>query len=460
MNAFPSDTIAAIATAPGEGAVAVLRVSGPAAMAVADAIFRCAGEPPSRRPSHTVVHGRVEAGDGTMLDDILLLLMRAPRSYTGEDVVEFQCHGGRLSSARVLRRLLESGCRAADPGEFTRRAFLNGRMDLSQAEAVLDLIRARSERAATAAIEQLAGRLGHRIDGLYARMVALLARLEFSLDFGDDEQDFFDAPAWLADLRAVADDLVKLRAEARGGRQVRDGARVVILGRPNAGKSSLFNALLGFSRAIVSEHPGTTRDTLEESVELDGFLIRLVDTAGLRRTACAVEAEGVARAEREIAASDIRLLVVDSSQCVTQEDIANIGEADDSALVLALNKSDLPADRSWDEISASVPKVRISCATGHGLDALVRELVSLVSSSMPGTHEHTGLVSIRHEQLLASAEVYVVSTLSKTSCMDCFDFVAAAVSMRSALDAIGAITGRRFDDALLNSIFSQFCVGK
>lgn len=456
----PADTIAAIATAPGEGAVAILRVSGPAAMTVADAVFRCRGEPPSRRPSHTVVHGHVEADDGTMLDDVLLLLMRAPRSYTGEDVVEFQCHGGRMSSTRILRRLLAAGCRPAEPGEFTRRAFLNGRMDLSQAEGVLDLIRARSERSAAAAVEQLQGRLGHRIDAFYARMVALLARLEFSLDFGEEEQESFDAAAWLAELKTLADDLAKLKAEARTGRLIRDGARVAILGKPNAGKSSLFNALLGFSRAIVSHHPGTTRDTLEESMELAGYPIRLVDTAGLRQTSCSIEAEGVVRAEREMAASDICILVVDSSQCVTHEDFEIMARGSASPLVVVLNKSDLPPERSWGGIPDSLRTVRVSCITGQGLDALVCHLVALLSSNMPGVHEHAGAVSIRHDHLLGSAQDSVANILSSNSCAQSIDLVTAAVSLRSALDAVGAITGRRFDDTLLDSVFSQFCVGK
>ncbi|OQW97779.1 MAG: tRNA uridine-5-carboxymethylaminomethyl(34) synthesis GTPase MnmE [Verrucomicrobia bacterium A1] len=311
MHASP-DTIAAIATAPGEGSVAIVRVSGPESLAIADAAFKASGPPPSARPSPALVHGHAVAADGLILDEALLLIMRSPKSFTREDVVEFQCHGGAVSAARILQRLIECGCRPAGPGEFTRRAFLNGRMDLTQAEAVLDLVRAHSDRAAAVAMEQLRGALRRRTDEIYDDALRIAVSLESSLDFPEDDLPGFSLDTLKASLQKDVERCRTLAGSCREGRLLRDGIRVVIAGRPNVGKSSLFNLLLGRDRTIVSPHAGTTRDTVEEWISIDGYGVRLVDTAGIRPSTCPIEQEGVRRAIDQLSSAGLILSVVDA----------------------------------------------------------------------------------------------------------------------------------------------------
>lgn len=453
------DTIAAVATAAGDGALSVLRVSGPAAFAVADVVFRCAGAPASMRPSHSAVHGQILDDSGSVIDDALLVTMRGPHSYTGEDVVEFQCHGGRVTPSRVLRRLLASGCRLAEPGEFTRRAFLNGRMDLSQAEAVCDLIRARSERAASLALEQLSGRFGQRIASAYARLVSVRARIEASLDFPDEDLPSLNFAGMRAELSALSGELRSLAGTARGGRILRDGAKVVIMGLPNVGKSSLFNALLGFNRSIVFHAPGTTRDTIEEFLEVDGLPIRLVDTAGLREPSCEVEAEGVRRAESEIASSDMRIMVVDGSLNPTDKELASIFLPAMPPLILVRNKCDLPPSPAWDPVCEGRTCVSVSVLHYIGIESLVNKLEDKLRA-VPGVSSVGGYaVSERHSGLLSAASGEISTATDQLSSPQ-VDYPIVALRLRNATDSLGRIVGSDVDEDLLDSIFSKFCIGK
>ncbi|MEI6807188.1 MAG: tRNA uridine-5-carboxymethylaminomethyl(34) synthesis GTPase MnmE, partial [bacterium] len=340
------DTIAAIATAAGEGGISVIRVSGPESLKVADRVFRCSEPPPSRRKGGTFVHGYVMGPSSDQvpapdIDEALLLIFRAPHSYTREDIVEIQGHGGSISAQRILRRLLDSGARLAEPGEFTKRAFLNGRIDLVQAEAVLDLIRASSDRAATAAVEQLNGALSDWCATSYANILSLITALEAALDFADDEMPPLLISEKAIQAKALLANLMNMLSTWNEGHILRDGALTVISGKPNVGKSTLFNALLGVDRSIVADLPGTTRDTIEENLLLDGVLLRLVDTAGLRSTDCDVESQGVLRARSQIEKADLHIHVLDASQQLSDADRLELNSLPPERTIVVLNKADL-----------------------------------------------------------------------------------------------------------------------
>src|SRR5438552_149901 len=338
-----SDTIAAISTPPGEGAIALVRVSGENAIQIADKIF-CGKELPSRFVSHVQHLGEIFSAEKQLIDQVMLSVHRAPASYTGEDLVEISCHGGTLVSAKVLEACLRAGARAARPGEFTERAFLNGKMDLTQAEAVIDLIRARTDLALRSATEQLEGRLGDQIRKLRDESIALLAHINASIDFPEEDIAPDEGERLRARLDSIREEIAALLATADQGRVLREGVPVVIYGATNAGKSSLLNRLLGYERVIVSDAHGTTRDTIEETVNLNGVPIRLLDTAGLRASESELESEGIARTEKSLQLADLRLHIADRSNSKPphfQERIRNSNE------IAILNKSDLPENNDW-----------------------------------------------------------------------------------------------------------------
>src|SRR5437870_3397356 len=331
-----SDTIAAISTPPGEGAIALVRVSGANAVQIADRIFR-GKETPSRFASHVQHFGEIYNAENHLIDQAVLSVHRAPASYTGEDLVEISCHGGTLVSAKVLEACLRAGARAARPGEFTERAFLNGKMDLTQAEAVIDLIRARTDLALRSATEQLEGRLGEQIRKIRDELIALLAHINASIDFPEEGIAPDEGETLCARLNAVREEIAALLSTADQGRVLREGVRVVIYGATNAGKSSLLNRLLGYDRVIVSDTHGTTRDTIEETVNLDGVPIRLLDTAGLRASESELESEGIARTEKSLQLADLRLHIADRSVPKPAHFDERAGNSNE---IVVLNKSD------------------------------------------------------------------------------------------------------------------------
>jgi tRNA modification GTPase len=450
------DTIAALATASGPGAISIVRVSGPGALSIADTLFHCPAPPPSERSGGTFVHGKIGFGKH-VVDEGLLLIFRQPRSYTRDDVVEFQCHGGRESGRRILTLVLEAGARAAEPGEFTRRAFLNGRLDLVQAEAVMDLISAQSSRAAEMAVEQLTGRLSESIRSIYDQVIGACADLEATLDF--PEEDFPDEIASNA-VNGLRQAIVTTRSLIdtwEEGHRLREGALVVISGRPNAGKSTLLNRLLGKERAIVAPTPGTTRDTLEESFILNGIPIRLVDTAGLRETGCEIEQAGIARAKDYIGKADLRLHVVDASEPFSDEDRALLNSSSPEKTIVLLNKSDLNSDIShsfYDPYTC----LRLSLKQNTGLVELLedmRERLDWQADAMP----HAA-ISERHRQLLSEAlnDMHSAFDLIEKGHMD--GLVLAAAHLHEAAAQLGRLTGRLFYQDMLDQIFSRFCIGK
>lgn len=455
-----NDTIAAIATAPGEAAISIVRISGPASLAIADAVFRVCGSPPSQRPGGTFVHGYVRADFGGStgdLDEAILLLFRAPHSYTREDVVEIQCHGGRASARRVLDAVLNAGARPAEPGEFTLRAFLSGRIDLLQAEAVADLIRAQSDRAAAAAFEQLEGGLTRVFRKLYDDALDVASDLESTLDFEED-----DLPTEA--LRGIGERLGKVRDLAEAllgtwgeGHVLREGALVVICGRPNVGKSTLLNALLGKDRAIVTEMPGTTRDTIEETIILDGIPIRLVDTAGLRDTECRIEREGVFRAQALMRKADVLVYMVDGSRALEAEDRSALQEMDPERTVVMLNKSDLGLRLSAEDVRPHAA-VKSSLIDGRGVDDLRQAVVSLLG--IASVREPHATISERHRQIVQNALNDINESIRLLESERNDSVILAANAIRSMLHQIGTATGRTYSDELLKSIFTKFCVGK
>jgi tRNA modification GTPase len=444
-----SYTIAAISTPPGEGAIALVRVSGANAIAVADKIFR-GKERPSCFASHVQHFGEIFNGAGRLIDQVMLSVHRAPASYTGEDLVEISCHGGTLVSAKVLEACLRAGARSARPGEFTERSFLNGKMDLTQAEAVIDLIRAKTDLALRSATEQLEGRLGEKIRKIRDELVALLAHIEASIDFPEEGITPDEGERLCARVDSIREGIAALLATADQGRVLREGVRVVIYGATNAGKSSLLNRLLGYDRVIVSDTHGTTRDTIEETVNLNGVPIRLLDTAGLRPSADGLEREGITRTEKSLELADLRLHIADRNAAKPPPFEERAGDANE---IVILNKSDLPENNDWENFHA----LRISCLTGEGLPELQRQILSRITKQNLRP-ESAVAINTRHRDCLRRA---LESCDRARGAMDQrLSVEYLAVDLNDALRAVGEVIGTVDVEQILDSVFGQFCIGK
>lgn len=442
-------TIAAIATPPGTGAVSLVRISGPAALAVAD--LATAGRASLTAPRSARRCCILDAS-GKVLDDGLMVVFRSPNSFTGEDCVEFSGHGGMLVTREVLARLLACGAVPAGPGEFTQRAFLNGKLDLTQAESVMDLIAAQTRLAMRAARSQLDGTLGHRTAAVRDQVLEVLAHLEAWIDFPEEDIHPQSGESMRAGVRSVIVTIDGLLATAEQGRVLRDGARTVIFGAPNVGKSSLLNRLLGFERAIVSEAAGTTRDTIEETVSIHGIPVRLVDTAGVRQAGDAVEAAGIQRTERQIEAADLLLEVFDASQ---PRAVGTPPASPGTKRLLILNKTDLGEHPSWDGIAG----VRLSCLTGAGIEAVAGAVRDALHFSDAEWGDQAIAINTRHQACLQAARDALHAALVLLE-NPATDPELAAIDLREALDALGGILGRVDTEDLLGVIFSRFCIGK
>ena len=445
------DAIAAISTPFGEGAIAVLRLGGPGALAIAARIFR-SRSPVAALPSRVQQFGRIVDDDGRVLDEVLLSVHRAPASYTGEDMVEIQCHGGILVTRRILDLVLACGVRLADPGEFTRRAFLNGKMDMTQAEAVMDVIRAQTDLALRAATAQLEGRLGREITALRERLLGSLAHVEAHIDFPDEDIDPATGAALLARIDAARSEISRLLSTADQGEILREGLRTVIYGEPNAGKSSLLNRLLGCERAIVSHLPGTTRDTLEEVVNLRGIPVSLIDTAGVRPSADALENAGIERTRQALARAALALRVVDAS--LPPQIVADLLPVA-SRTLLVLNKCDVGEHAAWRGECAAI---RISCRTGQGFDALTQAIFDTAMNGAGNSDDYLIAINARHQACLKTATGYLDAARAALEQRLSPEFV--AIELRAALNAVGEVAGRLDAEELLGEIFSTFCIGK
>ena len=458
------DTIAAIATAPGEAGIGIVRVSGTLALTIAAEVFRSPRSvSPTQLPTHTLTYGHVidATESDEIIDEVLLGIMHAPKTYTGEDIVEFNCHGGTIPLTAVLDVVVKNGARIAEPGEFTKRAFLNGRLDLAQAEAVAELIASKTDLSRKIAVEALAGKLSDTVNGLNAQLATLLAEIEASIDFPEEDLDFMKVETQLETARAVQTDLKTLLETAAEGRLITEGVNVAILGKPNVGKSSLLNALVGTTRAIVTDIPGTTRDTIEEMMNIDGIPLKLIDTAGIRHTDDIVEQQGVERSKAARDRAELLLMIFDASQPLNDADLELLKTAQSSMAILILNKMDLPVVTSPTGLLAHCPKKRVVetvIPEGKGLD----KLKAIVSEELLGGESVIGespiVTSARHQEALRRANEglnYAIESLENGMPPDLI-----AVDLRISLDGLGDIVGKTTTEDILDRIFSQFCVGK
>jgi tRNA modification GTPase len=479
------DTICAVATPMGEGGVGIVRVSGAHALPVASSILRLrSGKPLEQIKPYQLYLGQfiwnpIQTGKITgkeiplVLDEVLVVTMRAPRSYTGEDVVEVHAHGGPVIVHAICEALIHAGARLAEPGEFTKRSFLNGRLDLTQAEGVLDTIRANSLQSLKMAQEHLQGRLSMIIQHQRDRLVKLVAHLEAGMDFVEDDIQFIDQSELKHNTQEVLGEILQLLESAEEGRMIREGIRTVIVGRPNVGKSSLLNGILGTNRAIVSHIPGTTRDVLEEAIMVEGVMIRLFDTAGLRETTDELENEGMSRATRAIETADVLILAFDQSCILNEKDLNIIEKYMEKPCVVALNKSDLPAKLSLKELQSIVNQprkhsgdgfvgekkyVEVSALTGEGLDSLKKAIKSLAVGRQYEASDSVLVSRLRHKTLLHSAGIALQNAILAID--DGLSAECVALELRIALNSLGEIVGAITNEDILDQIFREFCIGK
>ncbi len=469
---FTDDTIAAISTPLGHSGIGIVRLSGKNAIEIADKIFVSPKKKTLNKTSHKIIYGHIIDSNREILDEVLVSVMYAPHTYTKEDVVEINCHGGPVSLRRILELVLKNGARLAEPGEFTQRAFLNGRIDLAQAEAVLDVINALTEQSQKTAIEQLRGGLSKKIETIREELIELTAYVEAYIDFPEEDIELPSLKEMKQRALKVQESLRELIAGAQYGRILREGLKTAIIGRPNVGKSSLLNALLEQDKAIVTEIPGTTRDVVEDYLNIQGLPIKIMDTAGIREVKDIAEKEGVKRSLRTMAEADLVLIVLDGSEDLHGTDLALIEKSNPQNTILVINKIDLPqklipltplhppllrGELKEGEGGFSRQTVRISALKGIGLDELKDKIfeTALHGKAVPDT----GIVTnVRHVQALEKALASINSFLKEVNKKTSPEFL--SVELRETLDAVGEIIGVTTPEDILNRIFSNFCIGK
>ncbi len=455
-----TDTIAAIATPLGESGIGVIRISGSKAYDVGDAIFKSKSSLPlAQRRDRSIQYGLIVDDDGKAVDEVILLIMKGPRSYTAEDVLEIQCHGGRQSLSEILGLVLRHGARLANPGEFTQRAFVNGRLDLAQAEAVMDVIQAKSAQGLTSAVSQLEGRLSRVVGDMRLHLTDFITRLEVTVDYPEEDLEEIEVPDIAGAIRDMERRLDDMLAESKSGRMMRDGVMAAIAGTPNAGKSSLLNRFLETERAIVTDVPGTTRDVIEEWITIQGVPICLVDTAGIRSTDDTVEQIGVRRAKEYMDRADIILVVVDQSRPLQEEDRQILETARGRQALIVLNKEDLQPAFATEELqSYGLPLLSISASTGAGMGELKDAMLSLALQQGLTAAQSALLANTRHIELVRQSREALqraLDTIEAGMPVDC-----AIVDIREAWELLGSITGDTVHDDIIEEIFSRFCLGK
>jgi tRNA modification GTPase len=482
-----SDTVAAVSTPPGEGGIGVIRISGPESLAVLERLFRAGTrdaaafaarneETPVSFQNRLMRYGHItDPVSGDVIDEVLAVFMKAPRTYTGEDVAEIHCHGSAVALRRVLSLALRGGARLAEAGEFTKRAFLNGRLDLAQAEAVIDMIQSKTDMTFDPAIRQLDGSISHEVKKLRDGITDLLVDVTVNFDYPEEDIPVITHRDILDRLSPISNQIRKLNASAHAGRIVREGLRIVIAGKPNVGKSSLLNALLRESRAIVTEIPGTTRDLIEEGLSIRGIPVRLVDTAGIRETEDPVEKLGVAESRGAIAACDLALFVLDAGEPLDKADLQALQLIANRRFVVLLNKCDLPhymdenAARSWLAAQASLrtgatPEpaaeavLEISVKEGFGLPALEDAIETFVFGGGPQTGDSVLVTGVRHTDLLERALAEILEGIEMSERGEAIDLIEP--NIRRAWELLGEITGETADADIVNEVFSRFCLGK
>lgn len=458
---FQKDTIAAIATGMTNAGIGIIRISGEDAIAVADKVFRAKN--PDKKlamtKSYSALFGNICDGD-CVLDEAICLVMRAPNSYTTEDVVEVQCHGGIVMLRKILELILNSGARAAEPGEFTKRAFLGGRIDITQAESVMDMIHAKNELAARSSISQLKGSLSNRVKEIRSLLLNQIAFIESALD----DPENYSLDGYSEQLKEKLEEIIKeirhLIDTAEEGKMIKEGIRTVILGKPNAGKSSLLNALLGENRAIVTDIAGTTRDTLEEDVMIHGIPLKIVDTAGIHETVDIVEKIGVDKARESVEEADLVLYVVDGNKPLDADDTQIIGLLEGKKAIIVMNKIDIEqvVDKMWITSKINAPVVEISAKTGEGMEELYGIIKDMFFHGKLSMNDEVYITNLRHKQALTEAEQSLEQVLSSIDRNMPEDFL--SIDLMAAYEQLGTILGESLDDDLANEIFDKFCMGK
>lgn len=460
---YTEDTIVAIATPPGIGGVGIIRVSGAKSFSIVNSIYKDSNTASlEERQNRTIQYGKIyNPQEQKVLDEVLLLLMKGPHSFTAEDVVEIQCHGGIVVVREILKLLLSQGVRLAEPGEFTKRAFLNGRIDLTQAEAIIDIIEAKSEKSLEVAVNQLDGTLAQMIRDIRESLLTLVAQLEVAIDYPEEDIEELTMEQTAEAVRPILERMKHLLATANRGRLLRDGIMTAIVGRPNAGKSSLMNALLRENRAIVTDIPGTTRDSIEENITIEGIPVRLVDTAGIRDTEDVVEKLGVDRAKEYLEKAQIIICVIDASKPLTEEERQILSEAASDHTIVFLNKADMGAQITvadvapLGEFSMIAP---ISAAQGEGMDILADVTKELVAGGTVSQDNQAMLSNVRHINLMEESVAQLSEALSNIEMGMAVDFV--VTDIRSAWEKLGDITGDSVRESLVDELFSRFCLGK
>lgn len=449
---FQKDTIAAIATAPGNGAIAIVRLSGENSLDLIQKVF---SKDISKEASHTVHYGHIVDEGGNNLDTVLLLLLKAPHTYTGENIVEINCHGGQVVTKTILKRLLEVGARAAKPGEFTYRAYKNGKIDLVQAEAVQELIFAQNEKALSSAVHHLEGKLSEKIEGFQKRLTKIAAILEAWVDFPEEDLAFAPIEEIIITVESIMQEMQKLLDTYHEGKKIQEGFKISLVGAPNVGKSSIMNLLLGKNRSIVTPIPGTTRDTIEEDFLLKGYQFHLNDTAGIRKTEETIEQEGIERAKKALAESDILLLVLDASRKLSEEDENLIKICPSHKTFYLWNKMDL-ITTTPENLKYST--FLFSAKNEMGLEDLKEALYLFVENQSTSHKEEIYLTHERHKEHLQKAYDYCRLVIEGLKNKTSAEFV--AFDMRFSLLSLAAIKGNDVTEDILSSIFSQFCIGK
>ena len=455
------DTICGIATSLGEGGISIIRVSGDKALEITDKVF--VGKNAQSiidMKTYTMRYGHIcEIGTKNIIDEVIISFMKGPKSFTAEDVVEVNCHGGIVSTNKVLEEIIKAGARLAEPGEYTKRAFLNGRIDLSQAEAVMDIIRAKTDLSMKSAVMQHEGALSKEINKLRQYMLDTLALIEYSVDFteDDEEEDPTIAPRVQDQLKEAIFDIETLLKEADEGRIIRDGLNMVIVGKPNVGKSSMLNTLLKENRAIVTDVPGTTRDIIEEYLNIDGIPIRIIDTAGIREAKDVVEQIGIERSKEKLNQADIVLLMIDSSRPLDEEDMQIIEAVKDRKTIVVKNKCDLEVKINEEDLKDFNDIILSSTKTGYGIEEL-KNIIKEIFFNGEVSSESLIISNNRHKQALYRALENCNEALKRVQLNEYLDLISIYVT--SALRALGEITGAELEEDLINKIFSEFCVGK
>ena len=455
-----TDTISAISTPPGEGGIGIVRVSGPASISIAKKIFTTPkGESLNGVESHKLIHGYIKDPDTRKnIDEVLLAVMHSPKSFTGEDVVEISCHGGSLPLNKILSLTIKSGARLAEPGEFTKRAFLNGRLNLLQAEAVIDIIKSKSDTALESAMNQLQGGLAKQIASIRNKLIDILAEIETDIDFPEEDIEFKNKLEFKKGLESVLTEIGQLVDSYRYGKIYREGVSVVIAGRPNVGKSSLMNALLNEERAIVTSIPGTTRDTIEEGLNINGLTIKIVDTAGIRESEGFVEQEGIKRTQKAIEGAGLIIFLLDGSEGLREEDKDLIKEIKqkNKPVIIAINKIDVGNKNSSEWTGGEF--LKISALKNIGLDELRNKIFDIIYNGHCKTPEGIFITRERHRERLSKAHDSLSKAVNAINQNLSSEFIAA--DLRLSLESLGEITGETYSEDVLNRIFQEFCIGK